>query len=91
VRSGKNHASDNGLQLVTRFQAIEIAGQDQRDPLILADANARTIDIDLATADALPAFINFRHFLDPSFGVSCRVFYKIYFTGMLLAYDVTYT
>jgi len=67
VRPGENHAPDNGLQqFVTRFQAIEIVSQDQRDPLILADANARTIDIDLAAADALPTFIKFRHFLDPS-------------------------
>jgi hypothetical protein len=32
--------------------------------LILADANAGAIDIDLSTADALPAFINFHHGLD---------------------------
>jgi hypothetical protein len=62
VRSGESHASDNGLeQFVARFQATEIAGQDQRDPLILTNANAGAIDIDLSTADALPAFINFHH------------------------------
>jgi hypothetical protein len=41
--------------------------------LLPADANAGAIDIDLATADALPAFINFRHIHDPTF-------YKIYLT-----------
>jgi hypothetical protein len=65
VRSGERHTSDNGFEpLIARFQAIEIAGQDERDPLILADANAGAINIDLSTADALPAFIEFHHGLD---------------------------
>ena len=65
VRSGESHASDNGFELlVARFQAIEIPGQDQRDPLILADANAGAIDIDLSTTEALPALIKFHHGLD---------------------------
>lgn len=63
--TNESHASNNGFeQIVARFQAIEIAGQDQRDPLILADPNAGAIDIYLSTADALPAFINFHHGLD---------------------------
>jgi hypothetical protein len=74
VRSGENQASDNGFQqFVTRFQAIEIIGQNQRDPLIPADANARAIDIDLAAADALPTFKNFSHYVDPTLAASCTV------------------
>jgi hypothetical protein len=43
------------------------------------------IDIDLSTADALPAFIEFHHGLDSA---SCLpIFYKIYFTGMLWRND----
>jgi hypothetical protein len=49
---------------LARFQAIEIAGQDQRDPLILADADAWAIGVNLCAADALPAIIKFHHGLD---------------------------
>jgi hypothetical protein len=62
---------DNGFeQFITRFQTFEVASQHQRHPFILADANARPIDIDLATADALPAFKDFSHCIDPAFLVT---------------------
>jgi hypothetical protein len=67
VWSGENHSSNNGFQqFVTRFQTLEIASQDYRDPFILAYADARPIDIDLATADALPTFKDFSHYNDHS-------------------------
>jgi hypothetical protein len=65
MRFDENQTSNNGFQqFVTRFQSVEIAGQDQCYFSILADANAWAIDIDLAATDALPAFKHFSHNFD---------------------------
>jgi hypothetical protein len=62
-----NQASDYGFQqFVASFQTYEFVGRHHLYPFILADANARAINIDFAAADALPAFEDLSHCIYPS-------------------------